>query len=149
MHAFVSYTTTNNTMTKRLMTSGSPFEHQIAYSRAVTQDGWIWVSGTTGWAPISTPTDHRYNYTTGQLDPDIVKQTEQAMLNIGQALTEAGASFSDIVRISYILPDRKDFPLTWPVLQKYLGDVKPAATMIQAGLMEPAMKIEIEVTAKR
>jgi hypothetical protein len=91
----------------------------------------------------------RYDYTTGILSPDIVDQAEQTMLNIRDALAAAGASVKDIARVRYILPDRTDFPKTWPVLQKWLGDVRPAATMMQAGLMEEGMKIEIEVTARR
>jgi enamine deaminase RidA (YjgF/YER057c/UK114 family) len=71
------------------------------------------------------------------------------MRNIDSALREAGAGMEDVVRVRYILPDRSDFPKTWPVLQKWLGDVRPAATMIQAGLMEDVMRIEIEVTARK
>lgn len=71
------------------------------------------------------------------------------MQNIKEALLAAGAEVKDIVRVRYILPDRHDFPTIWPVLQKWLGDVRPAATMIQAGLMEEEMKIEIEVTARK
>lgn len=71
------------------------------------------------------------------------------MQNIKEALLTAGAEVKDIVRVRYILPNRQDFPKIWPVLQKWLGDVRPAATMIQAGLMEEAMKIEIEVTARK
>ena len=90
----------------------------------------------------------RYNYKTGEISDDVAEQAEQTMRNIAAALAEAGGSVKDIVRVRYILPDRKDFSKTWPVLQKYLGDVRPAATMVQAGLMEEAMKIEIEVTAR-
>lgn len=79
----------------------------------------------------------------------MVEQTEQIMQNIKEALTAAGAEVKDIVRVQYILPDRADFPKTWPVLQKWFGDVRPAATMIQAELMEKAMKIEIVATARK
>lgn len=79
----------------------------------------------------------------------MVEQTEQTILNIEAALIEAGSSIKDVVRVRYILPQRKDFPKCWPVLRKWFGDVRPAATMIQAGLMEDIMKIEIEVTAKK
>jgi len=79
----------------------------------------------------------------------VVEQTEQTILNIEAALIEAGSSIKDVVRVRYILPQRKDFPKCWPVLRKWFGDVRPAATMIQAGLMEDIMKIEIEVTAKK
>jgi enamine deaminase RidA (YjgF/YER057c/UK114 family) len=79
----------------------------------------------------------------------VVEQTEQTILNIEAALTEAGSSIKDIVRVRYILPQKSDFPKCWPVLRKWFGEVRPAATMIQAGLMEEIMKIEIEVTAKK
>ena len=79
----------------------------------------------------------------------MVEQTEQTILNIDAALTEAGSSIKDVVRVRYILRQKEDFPKCWPVLRKWFGDVRPAATMIQAGLMEEIMKIEIEVTAKK
>ena len=79
----------------------------------------------------------------------MVEQTEQTMLNIEAALTEARSSIKDVVRVRYILPQKQDFPKCWPVLRKRFGDIRPAATMIQAGLMEEIMKIEIEVTAKK
>ncbi|KZL65355.1 endoribonuclease l-psp [Colletotrichum incanum] len=125
-------------MTRQNISSGSAFEAQIGYSRAVVSDDFIFVSGTTG-----------YNYQTGVISPNIVEQTEQTMQNIAAALAEAGAEIKDVVRVRYILPDRRDFQKTWPVLQKYFGEVRPAATMVQAGLMEEAMKIEVEVTAKK
>ncbi|KAF9881916.1 endoribonuclease L-PSP [Colletotrichum karsti] len=125
-------------MARRNISSGSAFEAQIGYSRAVVSGDFIFVSGTTG-----------YNYETGVISPDIVEQTQQTMENIAAALAEAGAGMKDVVRVRYILPNRNDFQKTWPVLQKWLGDVRPAATMVQAGLMEEAMKIEIEVTAKK
>lgn len=92
---------------------------------------------------------NRYDYKTGAISDDVVEQTEQTLLNIAEALTAAGAEIKDIVRVQYILPDRKDFPKTWPVLQKWFGEVRPAATMIQADLMEEAMKIEIVATARK
>ncbi|KXH64844.1 endoribonuclease L-PSP [Colletotrichum nymphaeae SA-01] len=125
-------------MSRRNISSGSAFEAQIGYSRAVVSGDLIFVSGTTG-----------YNYATGVISPNIVEQTEQTMENIAAALAEAGAEIKDVVRVRYILPDRNDFQKTWPVLQKYFGEVRPAATMIQAALMEDVMKIEIEVTAKK
>ncbi|KAK1506984.1 endoribonuclease L-PSP [Colletotrichum tamarilloi] len=125
-------------MSRRNISSGSAFEAQIGYSRAVVSGDLIFVSGTTG-----------YNYATGVISPNIVEQTEQTMENIAAALAEAGAEIKDVVRVRYILPDRNDFQKTWPVLQKYFGDVRPAATMIQAALMEDVMKIEIEVTARK
>ncbi|OHE98798.1 endoribonuclease L-PSP [Colletotrichum orchidophilum] len=125
-------------MTRKNISSGSAFEAQIGYSRAVISGDLIFVSGTTG-----------YNYATGAISPNVVEQTEQTMENIAAALAEAGAEIKDVVRVRYILPDRNDFQKTWPVLQKYFGEVRPAATMIQAALMEDVMKIEIEVTAKK
>ncbi|KAK1729118.1 hypothetical protein CaCOL14_007832 [Colletotrichum acutatum] len=125
-------------MSRRNISSGSAFEAQIGYSRAVVSGDLIFVSGTTG-----------YNYATGVISPNIVEQAEQTMENIAAALAEAGAEIKDVVRVRYILPDRNDFQKTWPVLQKYFGEVRPAATMIQAALMEDVMKIEIEVTAKK
>ncbi|WP_299551178.1 RidA family protein [Seonamhaeicola sp.] len=123
-------------MTKKLISSGSTFEEQIGYSRAVIQDNWVFVSGTTG-----------YDYKTMTISDDIAAQTEQCLINIKDTLEKAGSGLSDIVRVTYILPDAKDFELCWPVLKKYFGNVKPAATMISAGLANDKMKIEIEVTA--
>jgi enamine deaminase RidA (YjgF/YER057c/UK114 family) len=123
---------------RRLITSGSPFEATIGYSRAVVDGAWVFVSGTTG-----------FDYETMTISADVREQAEQAMRNIGKALTEAGSSFGDIVRVRYILPDVADFEPCWPVLQCYLGEIRPAATMLAAGLLDPRMKIEIEVTARR
>ncbi|KAK2590730.1 hypothetical protein QQS21_011580 [Conoideocrella luteorostrata] len=125
-------------MSRTNISSGSAFEAQIGYSRAVVVDDWIMVSGTTG-----------YDYETGQISGDVAQQTEQTLLNVNKALKEAGSSMADVVRVHYILPQRDDFPKTWTVLNKWFGDVKPAATMIQSALMKEEMKIEIEVTAKR
>jgi enamine deaminase RidA (YjgF/YER057c/UK114 family) len=123
-------------MTKKLISSGSTFEEEIGYSRAVVQGNWVFVSGTTG-----------YNYDSMTISDDIVEQTEQCLINIKNTLEKAEASLSDIVRVNYILPNATDFEKCWPVLKKYLGNVKPAATMISAGLANDKMKIEIEVTA--
>jgi enamine deaminase RidA (YjgF/YER057c/UK114 family) len=121
---------------RRLISSGSTFESQIGYSRAVVSGDWVFVSGTTG-----------YDYSTMTISDDVEQQTRQALLNIGAALAEAGASFADVVRVHYLLPDGDDFEKTWPALQEAFGEVRPAATMIVAGLSSPEMKIEIEVTA--
>ena len=91
----------------------------------------------------------RYDYSTGEISPDVVEQTEQVMLNIDAALREAGSGIKDVVRVRYVFPDRNDFPKCWPVLRKWFGEVRPAAIMIQAGLLEEIMKVEIEVTAKK
>ncbi|TBN06818.1 RidA family protein [Hyunsoonleella flava] len=123
-------------MKRKLISSGSTFEEKIGYSRAVVQGNWVFVSGTTG-----------YDYRTMTISDDVVQQTEQCMINIKHTLEQAHASLSDIVRITYILPDAEEFEKCWPVLQKYLGNIKPAATMFSAGLADSNMKIEIQVTA--
>ena len=123
---------------RQLITSGSPFEADISYSRAVVDGEWVFVSGTTG-----------FDYDAMTISPDVREQAEQTMRNIGQALAEASSSFADVVRVRYILPDAADFEPCWPVLRRYFGEVRPAATMIAAGLSDPRMKIEIEVTARR
>ncbi|HEX3349245.1 MAG TPA: RidA family protein [Acetobacteraceae bacterium] len=123
---------------RRRISSGSSFEADIGYARAVVDGAWVFVSGTTG-----------FDYRTMLISDDVVAQAEQALRNIGDALREAGSSFEDVVRVRYILPDAADFPLCWPVLRRAFGDVRPAATMIEAGLSDPRMKIEIEVTARR
>ena len=125
-------------MPRRLISSGSTFEAEIGYSRAVVDGDWIFVSGTTG-----------FDYAAMTISEGVVEQTEQTFTNIESALRQAGSSLRDVVRVRYILPDAADFPATWPVLKKYFGEVRPAATMIQAGLSDPRMKIEIEVTARK
>jgi enamine deaminase RidA (YjgF/YER057c/UK114 family) len=121
---------------RRLISSGSTFESQIGYSRAVVSGDWVFVSGTTG-----------YDYSTMTISDDVEEQTRQTLRNIGAALAEAGAAFSDVVRVHYLMPDLADFEKTWPALQEVFGEVRPAATAFQAGLSNPEMKIEIEVTA--
>ena len=123
---------------RRLISSGSTFESEIGYSRAVVDGEWIFVSGTTG-----------FDYSTMTLAEGVVAQCEQCFRNIQSALEQADAALSHIVRVHYILPDPEDFPACWPVLRKYFGEVRPAAMMISAGLADPRMKIEIEVTALR
>jgi enamine deaminase RidA (YjgF/YER057c/UK114 family) len=124
--------------TRRLISSGSHFEAQSAYSRAVVDGDWIHVSGTTG-----------FDYGAGTISDDVVEQTEQTFRNIIAALAEADATLADVVRVRYIVPDPDDFPATWPVLRRHFGEVRPAATMLSCGLADPRMKIEIEVTAHR
>lgn len=123
-------------MPRTLISSGSTFEAEIGYSRAVVQGNWVFVSGTTG-----------FDYTTMTIAPDIETQTEQCLRNIEAALQQAGASLRDVVRVTYVLPDGGEFPKTWPVLRQFFGDIRPAAMMISAGLADPRMRIEIEVTA--
>jgi enamine deaminase RidA (YjgF/YER057c/UK114 family) len=123
-------------MNRVLIGSGSTFEDEIGYSRAVVQGDWVFVSGTTG-----------FDYATMAISNDVQEQTRQCLKNIASALDRAGASMADIVRVTYILPDGSEFPRCWPVLREAFASNRPAATMIAAGLSDPRMKIEIEVTA--
>ena len=125
-------------MKRTLISSGSPFEAQIGYSRAVVAGDWVFVSGTTG-----------FDYRSMTISSDIAEQTEQCLKNIASALQQADASMADVVRVTYVLPDASQFEKCWPVLQKYFGDVRPAAMMISAGLLDARMLIEIKVTAIR
>ncbi len=125
-------------MVRTLISSGSSFEAEIGYSRAVVQGDWVFVSGTTG-----------FDYKTMTISDDLAEQTEQCLRNIVFALTQAGASLQDVVRVTYVLPNGADFPQCWPVLRRYFGEIRPAAMMISAGLADPRMRIEIEVTALR
>jgi enamine deaminase RidA (YjgF/YER057c/UK114 family) len=124
-------------MARLLISSGSTFENEIAYSRAVVDGDWVFVSGTTG-----------FDYLSMTIPEDLVEQTEQCLKNIESALAQAGASLRDVVRVTYILPNAAEFSRCWPILRKYFGEVRPAATMICAGLADPRMRIEIEVTAR-
>ena len=123
---------------RRLISSGSTFESQIGYSRAVADDDFDFVSGTTG-----------FDYATMAISDDVAEQAEQCLRNIAAALAEAGAAVADIVRVRYLLPRADDFAPCWPVLRKWFGEVRPAATMMVVGLADPRMKIEIEATARR
>jgi enamine deaminase RidA (YjgF/YER057c/UK114 family) len=123
-------------MTRQLISSGSTFEAQIGYSRAVVAGDWVFVSGTTG-----------FDYATMSISESLLEQTEQCLKNIEAALRQAGSSLSDVVRVNYVLPNAGEFEQCWPVLRRYFGEVRPAAMMISAGLVDPRMKIEIEVTA--
>jgi enamine deaminase RidA (YjgF/YER057c/UK114 family) len=123
---------------RQLISSGSTFEQDIGYSRAVVDGDWVFVSGTTG-----------FDYSTMTISDDVVEQTEQCFKNISTALAQAGTTLEGVVRVMYILADGSEFPKCWPVLRKYLGAIRPAATMIAAGLADPRIRIEIEVTARR
>ena len=125
-------------MTRRLISSGSTFETEIGYSRAVVDGDWVFVSGTTG-----------FDYSNMTIPDGIVAQTEQCMRNIDQALQQAGSRLEDIVRVMYIVPVASEFAQCWPVLRRYFGEIRPAATMISAGLADERMKIEIQVTARK
>lgn len=128
----------DSSSTRRRISSGSKFEEEIAYSRAVVDGDWIFVSGTTG-----------FDYETMTISESLSEQTEQCLQNIQAALAEADSSLSDVVRVTYVVPKADDFPESWPVLRKYFGEVRPAAMMISAGLADPRMRIEIEVTARK
>jgi enamine deaminase RidA (YjgF/YER057c/UK114 family) len=123
-------------MTRQRISSGSSFETQIGYSRAIVAGDWVFVSGTTG-----------FDYSTMTISDDVVVQAEQCLKNIASALVQAGSSLQDVVRVTYVLPQTTDFEPCWPVLRQYFGEVRPAAMMISAGLADARMKIEIEVTA--
>lgn len=123
-------------MTRKWISSGSKFEAEIGYSRAVVQGPWCFVAGTTG-----------FDYAVMTISDDIAEQAEQTMKNIDAALKQAGFTMADVVRVHYLLPRASDFEATWPVLQQWFGKIRPAATMFEAGLADPRMKIEIEVTA--
>lgn len=125
-------------MARQLISSGSKFEAEMAYSRAVVEGDWIFVSGTTG-----------FDYATMEIPDDVAKQAEQTLINIKTAMEKAGFGLQHVVRVHYILPNADDFPACWPVLKKYFGDIRPAATMFVAGLADRRMKIEIEVTGKK
>lgn len=125
-------------MKRQLISSGSTFEAQIGYSRAVAVGDWVFVSGTTG-----------FDYATMSISDSLVEQTRQCLENIDEALRKAGAGMRDVVRVTYVLPEGSDFEQCWPVLRQYFGNIRPAAMMISAGLSDPRMKIEIEVTALR
>lgn len=125
-------------MNRQLISSGSTFETEIGYSRAVVVDNWIFVSGTTG-----------YNYNTMKISESVEEQADQCIKNIIEALGKANSNLGEVVQILYILPNADDFPKCWPILKKYFGDIRPAATMMSAGLANINMKIEIQVTAIR
>ena len=121
---------------RKLISSGSTFETEMGYSRAVVHGNWVFVSGTTG-----------FDYANMTIAEGLAAQTEQCFENIASVLAQAGASMRDVVRVTYLLPNGSDFSECWPTMRKFFGEVRPAATMIFAGLVDPRMKIEIEVTA--
>ncbi len=123
-------------MARRLISSGSKFEADIGYSRAVVDGDWVFVSGTTG-----------FNYSTMTIEDDVVAQCEQTLKNIEAALAQAGATFQDVVRVHYLITKAEDFERCWPVVGRVFGTVRPAIVVMVVGLTDPRMKIEIEVTA--
>ena len=125
-------------MSRKLISSGSPFEKTAGYSRAVVVGEWCFVSGTTG-----------YDYATMRMPESVEDQTRNALATIKKTLTEAGFALSDVVRVRYIVTDWAFVGQVFAVLGEVFGDIRPAATMVIAGLIEPEMKIEIEATAYR
>ena len=123
-------------MNRQWITSGSVYEEQIGYSRAVVAGDWVFVSGTTG-----------FDYVTMTISEDVLVQAEQCLHNIATALAQASCTLDDVVRVNYVLPDGRDFEACWPVLRQHFGKAKPAAMVITAELLDPRMKIDIEVTA--
>ena len=123
---------------RRLISSGSRFEAAAGYSRAVVDGEWIFVAGTTG-----------FDYAQMTIAEDPAEQARQTFRNIETALAEAGASLADIVRVGYYVPNASDWPLIVPVLGEVFGTIRPAATALFCGLVDPRMKVEIEVTARR
>jgi enamine deaminase RidA (YjgF/YER057c/UK114 family) len=123
---------------RRLISSGSPLEAAVGYSRAVVDGEWIFVAGTTG-----------FDYAQMTIAEDPAEQARQAFRNIEKALAKAGGTLADVVRVHYYIPDVADWPAIVPVLGKTFGAIRPAATALICGLVDPRMKIEIEVTARR
>jgi reactive intermediate/imine deaminase len=125
-------------MTKRRISSGSSFEAIAGYSRAVVDNDWIHVSGTTG-----------FDYATMTISDDLVAQTRQVFKNIATALGEAGASLDDVVRVTYYLTERESFQKLAPIFGEHFARARPAATAVICGLVDERMRIEIEVTARK
>jgi enamine deaminase RidA (YjgF/YER057c/UK114 family) len=123
---------------RQSITSGSSFEDIAGYSRALVDDDFVYVSGTTG-----------FDYASMTIEDDVIAQTHQAMKNIGAALAQAGVGLDDVVRARYYLTAASDFDKLGPVLGTYLKVARPAATAVVVGLVDARMKIEIEVTARR
>lgn len=123
---------------RKLISTGSPFENIAGYSRAVVQDEWCFVAGTTG-----------YDYASMTMPDSVEEQARNALATIARALEEAGFSLADVVRAHYYVTDRAFVARVYPILGEAFGEIRPAATMLVCGLAEPEMKIEIEVTALR
>jgi len=125
-------------MTRRLISTGSPFEKVAGYSRAVVDGDWCFVAGTTG-----------YDYATMTMPEAVADQAANAMDTIAKALAEAGFSLADVVRATYYVTDPAHADTVFPVVGARFAEIRPAATMVVCGLIRPEMKVEIEVTAKR
>lgn len=125
-------------MARRLISSGSSFEKLAGYSRAVVDGDWIFVSGTTG-----------FDYARMAIPKGVAAQTEQCFANIAAALDKAGGSLADVVRVRIFLGSRKDFAAVAPIVGRHFAKIRPANTTLVTGFVDPRMKIEIEVTAKK
>ena len=125
-------------MTRKLISTGSPFERTAGYSRAVVQGDWCFVAGTTG-----------YDYATMTLPDGVEDQTRNCLKTVGKALSDAGFDLADVVRAHYYITDPAYADLVFPILGEAFGDIRPAATMVVCDLIKPEMKIEIELTALR
>jgi len=125
-------------MTRRLISTGSPFEARFAYSRAVVDGDWCFLAGTTG-----------YDYATMTMPEDPAEQAQNIFATIARTLAEAGFAMADIVRLQVIVTDPAHWEAAAPVVREHLGDIRPANMAIVAGLIAPEMKIEIEATARR
>jgi len=125
-------------MARKLISSGSAFEKVGGYSRAVVDGDFVFVSGTTG-----------FDYAKSTISDDLEEQVHQTFRNINAALAQAGAALTDVVRANYIVPRLEDWPQIAPMLGRYFGDIRPASTAIVAALVDPRMRIEIEVTARK
>lgn len=125
-------------MTRQLISSGSDYEKQAGYSRAVVDGDWIFVSGTTG-----------FDYAAGTIVEDALGQARQAFDNISAALAKAGATLADVVRAEYFITDAKYWDECVPAFGAAFGATRPAATCVVTGLIDPRMKIEIQVTARK
>jgi len=123
---------------RRRISSGSSFEREIGYSRAVVDGDWIFVAGTTG-----------FDYETMEIAPGFLDQVAKALDNVETALAEAGGTLADVVRVRYIVRDAAEFESCWSLLRERLGEAAPAATMIEAGMSDSRMRFEIELTARR
>lgn len=120
----------------KLISTGSPFERSMGYSRAVVKGGWCFVSGVTG-----------YDYGTMQIPQSAAEQTRNCFGTIARVLAEAGFEMADIVRVQYTVTDVSLVQEIVPELGAALSDIRPAATMVIAGLIRPEMKVEVEITA--
>ena len=126
-------------MTRRLISTGSPFEKSAGYSRAVIDGDFAFVAGTTG-----------YDYTTMTMPADVTSQARNCFKTIEETLQGAGFAMADIVRATYYVTRPEDADAVLAVCGEKLGDIRPAATLlVVVALYKPEMKVEIEVTARR